>query len=197
MGSSQLQFQIAVQVSVSSSVTSSTETLSLSPSTPTVLSSVGNVSAVLLGDLANYQAAPDFGYAILMIPSPAGGVSLWLHPLLCQQVKLVLGPTICLEVGTKSTVKVFKAILEALRDLHAGPWIGSTKRDTLPSVFCSQLMPSPSCKDKSQRHKMKCISAPLFIHVAILEVVACNQASTNNAYCKVLLRLASEFELDL
>ena len=72
LGDAQLQFQIAVQVDASSSLTSSTETLNLSPRAPTVICSRGNVSVTLLGDLANYQSSPNFGYAILMIPSPAG-----------------------------------------------------------------------------------------------------------------------------
>jgi len=72
VGDAQMQFQINVQVSVGNALSNSTQTLNLSPSTPTALSSAGNVSAVLLGDLASYTSSPNFGYSILMIPSPAG-----------------------------------------------------------------------------------------------------------------------------
>jgi hypothetical protein len=72
LGDAQMQFQINVQVSVANALTNSTQTLVLSPSTPSVISAAGNVSAVLLGDLASYTSSPNFGYSILMIPSPAG-----------------------------------------------------------------------------------------------------------------------------
>lgn len=72
LGSAQMQFQIAVQVSALSAISNSSQTLTLSPSTPTVISSIANFSAVLLGDLASYQSSPNFDYSVLMIPSPSG-----------------------------------------------------------------------------------------------------------------------------
>ena len=72
LGDAQMQFQITVQIDVSNTISNSSQSISLSPSTPSVVSSIGNVSATLLGDLANYQASPNFGYSMLMIPTPAG-----------------------------------------------------------------------------------------------------------------------------
>lgn len=81
LGDAQMQFEIDVEVSVSSAAGNSSQSLSLDPSTPTALSSDGSVSAQLLGDLASYQASPNFGFAILMIPSPNGAQPLvWLLP---------------------------------------------------------------------------------------------------------------------
>lgn len=71
-----MQFEIAVQVQAAGAASNSTQTLKLSPSTPSVISSVQNFSAVLLGDLASYQSSPNFDYSILMIPSPPGKISL-------------------------------------------------------------------------------------------------------------------------
>ena len=72
LGQAQMQFEIAVQVQAAGAASNSTQTLTLSPSTPSVVSSIQNFSAVLLGDLASYQSSPNFDYSILMIPSPPG-----------------------------------------------------------------------------------------------------------------------------
>ena len=81
LGDAQMQFTITVEVTVSGGGGNSTQYLSLTPSTPSVLSAAGNMSAQLLGDLASYSASPDFGFAILMIPSPTGATGgLTLNP---------------------------------------------------------------------------------------------------------------------
>ena len=81
LGDAQVQFTITVEVTVSGSGSNSTQYLSLTPSTPSVLSAAGNMSAQLLGDLASYAASPNFGFAILMIPSPTGAKGgLTLNP---------------------------------------------------------------------------------------------------------------------
>ena len=89
-----MQFDIAIQVQAASAAYNSTQTQKLSPSTPAVVSSIQNFSAVLLGDLASYQSSPSFDYSILMIPSPPGRLALVLcSPDLLMSTISITGST--------------------------------------------------------------------------------------------------------
>ena len=87
LGPAQMQFEIVVEVTTLSMGTNTTQSLTITPSTPTALSEGYNVSAQLLGDLASYSASPDFEYSMLMIPSPTGA----LKDCTCLSEKLRIG----------------------------------------------------------------------------------------------------------
>ena len=92
MGSSQLDFQITANVTTTEGQTdSTTQTLLLSPSTPSGLSTAKAVYAQLLGDLASYQSMPSFEYSYLMIPQFSGTSAPGPSPLLMHtQVSCVV-----------------------------------------------------------------------------------------------------------
>ena len=73
VGPSQLTFQITANVTTSTAgAKSTTQSLILSPSTPSGLSTNSTVYAQLLGDLASYNSMPSFEYSYLMIPQYPG-----------------------------------------------------------------------------------------------------------------------------
>lgn len=72
LGDAQMQFDIDVEVTLRNASGNFTQQLILDPSTPTVRSGGGDVTAQLLGDLALYKQSPNFNYALLMIPTPLG-----------------------------------------------------------------------------------------------------------------------------
>lgn len=74
VGPSQMDFQISVSVTTASAGQKpTTQVLTLSPSTPTIVSANNTVSAKLLGDLAAYGTLPSFEYSYLMVPQNPGG----------------------------------------------------------------------------------------------------------------------------
>ena len=68
LGSSVLSFNITILVNSSAGTT----LLTLNPSTPFLVSRDNNVAANLLGDLAAYQAIPEFPAQVLFIPQYNG-----------------------------------------------------------------------------------------------------------------------------
>ena len=73
VGVAQLDFEITVNVTTATQgQATTTQSMVLSPTTPTALSTNSTVYAQLLGDLASYSAMPSFEYSYLMIPQYPG-----------------------------------------------------------------------------------------------------------------------------
>ena len=92
LGPALLDFHITVNVTTTtpaaSQAGSTTETLTLSPSLASGLSSGSAVYAQLLGDLASYQSMPSLEYSYLMIPQWPGEQCGLSGFILLSRVKL-------------------------------------------------------------------------------------------------------------